>query len=390
MRIAYFTDTYHPEINGVTNTLGYLTAYLRRLGIDYLIFAPDYSDGRADDSEQNVIRFKGLRPHISPASRLVFPNYKTVLQTMADYRPDIIHITSELGIGYCGLRVARELGIPIVMSYHTNFDKYLNFYEFGQLEKCYWKYMTWFHSFAAVNLCPSEDTLHALEKRGLAHLDIWSRGVDLSQFSPANHSEFVRERLGGRNRTLFLYAGRIAKEKGLETFAKAIRIMDSWYGDTVGFVFAGDGPYMQELSEFELPNAVFTGFKNKDDLAQIYASCDVFVFPSGTETFGNVVLEAMASGLPVLCVDAGGVTDFTSHLDNAYLCNQKHIMGLARGMSALLSSPALCDKLRQGGLFTARKRSWNSVFDGLIAQYERACTACTEHPGQIAVDRKFA
>lgn len=372
MRIAIFTDTYHPEINGVTNTLDCLAGYLYAHGEDYLVFSPDYAE-TASPREEHALRFRGLIPHVNPSSRLAFPHYQTVLDALEAFHPDVVHITTELGIGFCGLRAARELGLPVVMSYHTNFDQYLSCYDFGQLKKLYWKYMTWFHSFAAVNLCPSEDTRRALALRGVQNLDIWSRGVDLARFSPKHASNAVREKLGGGDRMLFLYAGRISREKGLDTLAKSIRILHEWYGDQVGFVFAGDGPYLRELSDFQLPNTVLAGFQDKESLARIYASCDAFVFPSATETFGNVVLEAMASGLPVICVGAGGVTDFTAHLDNAYVCHPKHVMGLTYGMSALVSSPALREKLRQGGLATARARSWESVFARLMEQYQLAC-----------------
>lgn len=372
MKIAYFTDTYAPEINGVTNTLDYLTFYLRNREIGYLVFAPGYSSGEAEEGERDIMRFKGFRPIVNPPSRLAFPNHQQVLHALSDFKPDVVHITTELGIGYSGLRAARELGIPVVMSYHTNFDQYLSCYNFGKLEQIYWKCMAWFHSFADVNLCPSEDTRRVLARRGFKNLEIWSRGVDLSRFSPSHFSSDLRERLGGKDKTLFLYAGRIAKEKNLATLAKAIRILHGWYGDLVGFVFAGDGPYLKELQDLELPNTVFTGFLGKEELAGVYASCDVFAFPSGTETFGNVVLEAMASGLPVLCADAGGVTDFVSHLDNAYLFSCRHIMGLARAMSMLASSPALCENLRRGGLETAKEHSWDGVFDTLMTQYRKA------------------
>jgi glycosyltransferase involved in cell wall biosynthesis len=388
MKIAYFTDTYAPEINGVTNTLGYLTTYLQKRGIDHLIFAPDYEEGKVKLAERNVVRFKGIRPTVNPASRLSFPNYRQVLQTLADFQPDVVHIVSELDIGWCGLRAARALDIPVVMSYHTNFDQYLSCYDFESLQKLYWKYMAWFHSFAALNLCPSADTMGALRKQGIFNLELWSRGVDLSQFGPSRFSASVRESLGGRDRTLFLYAGRIAREKSLDTLAKAIRIMHSWYGDQAGFVFAGDGPYLKELMEFELPNTVFTGFLGREELSMVYASCDVFVFPSGTETFGNVVLEAMASGLPVVCANSGGVTDFASHLDNAYLFGNRHIMGLAQAMSLMLSSPALRESIQKGGLQTARDRSWNGVFDALMTQYE--CARRVEKAGAVVAGRKFA
>jgi glycosyltransferase involved in cell wall biosynthesis len=370
MKIAYFTDTYYPEINGVTNTLNNLIPYLRKTGNEYLVFAPDYDKGH-EEGEERVLRFKGLRPLVYPNSRLALPIYKTVRSAIIEFDPDVIHITSELGIGLSGLRAARELNIPIVMSYHTNFDSYLGYYGFNHMEKPYWGYMKWFHSFAEVNLCPSSDTLSTLEKIGFRNPDVWSRGIDLSLFSPANFSDEARVKLGGAGKTVFLYVGRIAKEKGLDTLAEAISIINEKYGDEVVFTFTGDGPYLKELQEMNIPNAVFTGFLQKKELAEIYASSDIFVFPSGTETFGNVLLEAMSSGLPVICTDSGGVTDFTNHLENAYVCRYKNAENLARGMTEMRNNAELRREIRREALETAAMRSWDYIFDGLISQYER-------------------
>jgi len=370
MKIAYFTDTFSPEINGVTNTLNNLTAYLRKNSIEYLVFAPDY-DNRRGAQEESVLRFKGITPHVNPNSRLALPSYLTVRSAIAEFEPDIIHITIELGIGLIGLFIARELNIPIVMSYHTNFDSYLNLYDYGHLKKGYWAYIKWFHSFAKVNLCPSSDTLKTLEKKGFQNLDLWSRGIDPSLFDPARRSETVRNRLGGEGKTVFLYVGRMAREKGLDTLAEAIALLNFTHKDEAVFVFTGDGPYMKELKDMTIPNAVFTGFLQKKELAEVYASSDAFVFPSGTETFGNVVLEAMSSGLPIVCTDAGGITDFTAHLENAYVCEYMNAESLAQGMTELLNKPELKDRLRKGGLATAAERSWDYIFDGLLSQYER-------------------
>jgi glycosyltransferase involved in cell wall biosynthesis len=369
MKIAYFTDTFYPEINGVTNTLKNLTEYLQKTGIEYLVFAPDY-DGRCGKHEENIMRFKGLPPSVNPNSRLALPNYRTVRNAVLEFDPDIIHITIELGIGLVGLRVARELNIPIVMSYHTNFDNYLNMYDFGYFKKGYWGYIKWFHSFAQANLCPSYDTLRTVEKRGFQNLGIWSRGIDNSMFSPSYYSQEVRRRYGWQGKTVFLYVGRIAKEKDLDTLNDAIRLTNAEHENETVFAFTGEGPYLKDLKKMDIPNAVFTGFLQKEALAQVYASSDVFVFPSGSETFGNVVLEAMSSGLPVVCTDSGGITDFTSHLENAYVCKYHDAKSFAHGINEMLNSPELRDRLRQGGLETAAVRSWDYINAELVAQYE--------------------
>ncbi|SMC37716.1 glycosyltransferase family 4 protein [Papillibacter cinnamivorans] len=385
MRIAYFTDTFRPEINGVTNTLEYLSAYLAARNTQHLFFAPDYGGNLTPVKEENVLRFPGVPPFVSPSSRLAFPSGRAVRSAVRDFRPDLIHITSELGVGMSGLQAARSLGIPVVMSYHTNFDRYFAFYYARLLDLPYWTYMKWFHSFAAVNLCPSKSTLGELRGRGMGSLDVWSRGVDLLRFSPRLRSGGVRDSLGGRDKFIFLYVGRIAREKGLDVLARALREVHARMGERARFVFTGDGPYLREMTAMDLPNTVFTGFKQGAELAEIYASADAFVFPSGTETLGNVLLEAMASGLPSVCADSGGVTDFAFHMENAYVAGYESASSLARGMLELASNPLLRRRLGEGGLETARSRSWTGVFDSLMLQYRAVLDGCAPEQGRVAV-----
>jgi glycosyltransferase involved in cell wall biosynthesis len=216
MRIAYFTDTFSPQINGVANTMNYLTEYLNKRNIDYLLFAPEYdSNDLSVKQSLSVVRCKGIRPVFYPECSLAFPNYLLLKNRIASFNPDLIHITTEYGIGLCGLMAARDLKIPIVMSYHTNFDRYLNSYGLQHLSSAYWHYMKWFHHFAALNLCPSIDTKNNLNRKGFHDLGIWSRGVDLKDFGPQHYSQNMRDELGGKNAVIFQYAGRLSKKRDL-------------------------------------------------------------------------------------------------------------------------------------------------------------------------------
>ncbi|MFA9381263.1 MAG: glycosyltransferase family 4 protein [Acetanaerobacterium sp.] len=391
MRIAIFTDTFYPQINGVSNTLAYLCAHLDQNGIEHLVFAPEYEE-KEDDVQgaqrENVLRFKGVRPSIYPECSIAFPLHPVVVDALRRFAPDVVHIVTEAGIGLAGLQAARWLGLPIVMSYHTNFDTYLDFYNLKYLARPLWAYMKWFHSYAQVTLCPSRDTVRDLAARGFDRLGIWSRGIDTQRFSPAFYSETAREQMGGGSRkdedkTVFLYVGRIAKEKGLDTLADAIKLISPRHTDTLRFVFTGDGPYLAEFRERGIPNALFTGVKKGRELSEIYASADAFLFPSGTETFGNVALEAMASGLPVVCVDSGGVTDFARHGENALVCRHGDAHSIAAGIEQMCSSHTR-SILRKGAQDTAEERSWQSIFDGLFRSYDKAAQPAAVHAGRVA------
>ncbi len=381
LRIAFFTDTFYPQINGVSNTLMYLSQYLTRCGIEHLFFAPDYETDEPEADGVPVVRFKGFTPHIYPDCRLSFPPYPKILEQLSDFGPDVVHIVTELGVGWSGLRAARALNIPIIMSYHTSFDKYLQFYHMQYLNKALWAYMRWFHSFALVNLAPSRSTLYDLTRHGIQNLALWPRGIDLERFNPGNYSPELREKLAGKREVVFLYVGRIAAEKGLPTLADSIMQVNQRYGERVKWVFTGEGPYLPELIAKRIPNAIFTGSRRGEELAAIYASADVFVFPSGTETFGNVLLEAMASGLPVICTDSGGVTDFTENHRNALVCKYGSVPELSKAIVKMLN-PHNRQMLSEKALETAKSRSWDAVFEGLMLHYHYAA-----HP-EIYAGRK--
>ncbi len=371
LRIAFFTDTFYPQINGVSNTLMVLSQYLTRTGIEHKFFAPDYESGEPEASGVPVVRFKGFSPHIYPDARLSFPPYSKILEQLSDFRPDVVHIVTELGIGWSGLRAARALNIPIIMSYHTSFDKYLQFYHMQYLSKALRAYMRWFHSFALVNLAPSRSTMQDLTRHGIPNLALWPRGIDLERFHPGHFSPKLRAEMGVTEEVVFLYVGRIAAEKGLRTLSDSIAQVNQRYGNRVKWIFTGEGPYLPELIARKIPNAIFTGTRRGDELAAIYASADVFVFPSGTETFGNVLLEAMASGLPVICTDSGGVTDFTENHQNALVYKCGSVPELTRAIIKMLH-PQNRKVLGAKALETAKSRSWDAVLERLMLHYHYA------------------
>lgn len=374
MRIAFFTDTFYPQINGVSNTLSYLSRYLQSKNIEHVFFAPDYGSDSAECEDLPVRRFRGLRPIIYPECRLAYVPLEKMTGLLSDFDPDVVHIVTELSMGLAGLRAASALDLPIVMSYHTNFDQYLHFYHLTHLQGPLWSYMRWFHSFALSNLCPSRDTLKSMEQRGFQNLDIWSRGIDLDRFRPSHFSQELRDRLGARNKTVFLYVGRVSVEKGLDVLMQSIRAVNRTHDGEIQFWITGDGPYLKEIESFQIPNIVFTGEKRGSELAQIYASADAFVFPSGTETFGNVLLEAMASGLAPICTDSGGVTDYTAHRRNALVCRYRDPESLSQAIIDLLD-PDLRSQIRLQAMRTAQSRSWNAIFDTLMLHYATAKAA---------------
>lgn len=306
-----------------------------------------------------------------PQVRLAVTTTASAKKQLLEFKSDVVHIVTEFTMGLAGLKAARQLEHPVVMSYCTNFDQHLSHYGLTLLEEPLWQYMKWFHSFARLNLCPSENTLLRLKFRGIQDLAVWSRGIDSTRFSPRFHSQSLRRSLGGENKLLYLYVGRISKEKCIDVYAQSIQTFNRKHGDRVRFVFTGDGPYLSTLQAMNIENTVFTGALRRQALSEVYASCDVFVFPSDNETFGNVMLEAMASGTPGICADAGGLKDFTAHGENACVCAPRDSGALAEAMEAMMDE-SLRGRIRAGALRTAGERSWETIFDGLLRRYPPA------------------
>lgn len=366
MRIAYFTDTYYPEINGVTNTLSILHNYLNDKGIPHIFFAPEY---QSEHSENNIKRYHGIPIPFSPNSRLALPYHQLIRDEIEKFQPDLIHIVTEFTIGNEGLRIAREMNIPLVTSYHTNIDQYLEYFHARLLERPIRAYFKKFHSNAEMTFCPSTQTYNQLASQGYRNLAIWSRGVDTALYSPKKRTGIWRRQFG-QERFLCLYVGRLSYEKGLDYYLESIREINRQFQDQFLFVFAGDGPFRAELEASGIDNIILTGFVRGEMLAQLYADSDLFVFPSGTETFGNVLLEAMSSGCACICTNSGGVTDFSNHRENAWVIPYRSSEALTAGILKLMHEPLLKQRLSCGALKTAASRSWNSVMSFLTESYE--------------------
>ncbi|MFP3090977.1 glycosyltransferase family 1 protein [Treponema sp. TIM-1] len=377
MKIAYFTDTFMPELNGVTNTLTKLRSYLDRKSIQYAFFAPDY--GRISEmdlvlQDKKVHRFRGITTSFSPESCLAFPQYREILGLCDEFKPDLVHVVTELGIGYKGMKYARSRNLPLVMSYHTDYSKYLRFFHLDFFKPLLEKYLAWFYRSAHRILAPSKHTLEQLFQKKYRNLGIWSRGIDTKRFNPLFRSREWREGLGIDDKFVFLYVGRLSPEKGLDTLVAAIEEIENRFPQKASFVFTGGGPYTDFIRQKNFSNVILTGFKTGPELSEIYASCDCFAFPSGTETFGNAPLEAMASGLPVAGIASGGVMDFLSHRKNALLCAEGDQKAFTENLIAIMENKTLRRGLAQNGRKLAQSRAWDTIFDDLLSVYRGLIT----------------
>ncbi len=371
MRIALITENFLPKLDGVTRTLAMLLEHLRARGHTALVLGPKGAPRR----------YAGARVYGAPGVPLPFyPELRALLPSpglerrLARFHPDIVHVVDPMLLGAMGIVWSQRLGVPLISSYHTNLAAYCSFFRLGMLEAPVWAYRRVLHNACDATLCPSLSTARQLRGQGFEQVDLWPRGVDATLFHPAHRSLAWRRRAAGdEHRPIALYVGRLSHEKNLTTLVEAWK---SLLGRDAHLVVVGDGPARNDLEQALAGSSVtFTGYLQGEALAEAYASSDLFVFPSRTETFGQVVLEAMASGLAVLGFDADGVRDLVRDGETGRLAPDGDQSAFTDLLSLLMDAPQLRAQMGLRARATAEQRTWSSVMDGLLRQYERTIAA---------------
>lgn len=366
MRIALITETFLPNVNGIVTTLCRLLEHLQNEGHEALLFAPQ---GAPDHyAGARVIPLRGIPFPLYPDIRFT-PPQPGIVPALRQFRPDLIHLAGLMVLGPAARFAAQQLRIPAIATYHTDLPAYSVHYGLGALRDAAYSYLRWIHNACALTLCPSSAILADLRQRGFRRLRLWGRGVDTVRFRPANRREEWRAVIGARpDERVLLYVGRLAAEKRLDLLAEALRDVDG-----IRLVLVGDGPARPQLERrFAGMPVTFTGFLDGHDLSIAYASSDVFVFPSDTETFGQVVQEAMASGLPVVAARAGGVIDLVRDEETGIFFTPGSAYDLRTAVRRLVANPSLSSAYGRAGRAAAEQRSWPRVLDELMRYYRRA------------------
>ncbi|MEH7108082.1 glycosyltransferase family 4 protein [Bacillus sp. JJ1764] len=367
MRIAIFTDTFYPDINGVARTLKRYASFLDQQHIPYRIFAPNPATLPSDS--KHTLYFNSFPFFLYPECRLALPKPAMVKTEIQKFAPDLIHVATPFNIGLSGLYFSKKFKIPLVGSYHTDFDYYLQFYRLSFLSTSLWTYMNWFYRSCKKLFVPSQETLNQLKDRGYTNLEIWPRGVDSDTFHPFYEKSDVRKQLGISKKFLLTYVGRLAPEKDVKTLLSAAKALPSEINDHVQWLVIGDGPERKELEKAAPANMKFTGYIAGEELAKIYSSSDLFVFPSPTETFGNVVLEALASGTPAICANSGGVKNIINPGVTGELCTPGDPAEFANAIQKLLLNESLREQMGLAGRRYALAQNWETIFKHLLQHY---------------------
>ena len=307
MRYGIVTETYPPEINGVALTVQGLEQGLRERGHEVELVRPRQT-GEADDPE-GALLVRGAALPRYPGLKFGLPATRTLRKRWEAMRPDAIYVATEGPLGWSALRAARQLGIPAATGFHTRFDDYMRDYGAPWLQGVALRWMRRFHNSAQATLVPTLELQRFLQGERFDNVVRLARAVDTRLFDPARRDRGLRAQWGvGDGGVAAIYVGRIAAEKNLPLAVRAFRALQAQRPEA-RFVWVGDGPAREQLQR-ENPDFIFCGVQRGEDLARHFASGDLFVFASHSETFGNVTLEALASGVPTVAFDYGAAREF--------------------------------------------------------------------------------
>jgi glycosyltransferase involved in cell wall biosynthesis len=368
MKVAYFNGTMKKEHDGVTRVLYRLideiikTKEIEPLFISAII--PPENERPVEMLEVPSFAFPFYKDY-----RIAYPGSAFFEKRLSEFKPELLHINSPCPLGAAAVKYGRKNNIPVVATYHTHFPSYAKYYKVKALEIYGWNYLRNLYNKCQTVYVPSIPVLEELREHGFETVEFLPHGVDTSAFNIASKSDSWKGDLGIENKFALLFAGRLVWEKDLITLAETYKIISEKRKD-IKFVLAGDGPIKQEL-KIMMPDALFLGQQSIKDLSTSFASSDVFVFPSTTETFGNVTLEAMASGLPPVCVREGGAYGIINDGVTGFIAEPRNAADIAEKINILLDNKELRENISANVLQYAKNQSWENIFEKLFSSYSR-------------------
>ncbi|MGA9121040.1 MAG: glycosyltransferase family 1 protein [Bacteroidota bacterium] len=367
LRVAYFAGTMKPGHDGVTRVLYRLAESLTHRDVESMFFSPLIPPREMQPVP--MVRVPSVVFPLHREYRLALPNYASFAHQLQSFKPDLMHINSPCTLGHAAVRYATVHGIPVVATYHTHFPSYARYYKVKPLEGMGWNYLRGLYNEGQRLYVPSEPILGELLEHGFHNLYYLPHGVDLNAFQPQFRSAAWKEGIGASGKNVVLFVGRLVWEKDLRVLADAYRLVQEQREDLV-FAIVGDGPVRSELEQM-MPEARFLGYQAGEALATSYASSDLFVMPSTTETFGNVTLEAMASGIAPVCANAGGARGIIRPGITGLLAEPGDPRDLAEKLLSLIDNPGKRAELADQALRFARQQTWERIFDELFEDYHR-------------------
>lgn len=373
LRIAVVTETWPPEVNGVAMTLSKLIQHLghRHHSIQLIRPRQNKQDEGHEETGWSELLLRGLPIPRYPQLKLGLPSKKALIKAWSTRRPDLVHIATEGPLSWSALQAAQVLRLPVTSDFRTNFHSYCQHYGVGWLTKPIVAYLRKFHNRTAFTMVPTTEMKNQLEAMGFKNLKVVSRGIDTQLFHPSKRSEVMRRSWNVRSDTsVLLSVGRLAAEKNLELTVQTYQALKA-AGRDVRMVFAGDGP-MRAATEAKCPDALFVGMCTHEQLASLYASADLLLFPSLTETFGNVTLESLASGTPVLAFDCAAAGEFITHQHNGWLAHRDDPLSYVQTALAITAQPHTLNHAREHTRASVAQLGWDEIAGQVEALFQRA------------------
>lgn len=366
-RVVLLAEAFYPKVDGVSKSAYLTLRYLQQTGRDVLVLAPDTAPTQVGPSTIVPLRSVGLP--FAPETRVALPPGLTIGGYLDEFKPDLIHMFSPALMSISGMQAGRRRGIPVVANYQTDLPGYTHHYGMGFFAGPMRNWLRYIHNGCHLTLVPSNHTMRELRTEGFRRMRIWGRGVDSQRFSPAHRSAQVRAHLlNGRDpdSLLCIYVGRLASEKRIDLLLDVARLPG------VALTIIGDGAERDQLEAlFAGTDTHFTGYLFGDSLGPAYASADVFLFPGTNETFGQVVQEALASGLPSVVINQGGVMDLVQHGETGFICPGT-ASAFANAVKTLRDDAALRQQMAQQARQFAENRPWSAIMAQLEAYYHEA------------------
>lgn len=399
MKIAIFTETFLPQVNGVVRTLEKIVKHLEKKGHEVKLFA--IGDGEEFYSNTEVVRLEGVpfsfykelyivKPEdkflgkltendisqtpIAALQALIPSKHSKVEAVLEKFKPDLIHLATPVTLGAIGVYYVEKLKLPCLSTFHTDLAAYAPMYQVPYMEEFVNAATKMIYSRTDRILAPSRSSQKQLRKLGLKNIGVFGRGVDHELFHSSKANKAVLANYGlSPEKTTLAYVGRLAEEKSIPELIHSFKALKK-QGKDIQVLIIGEGPARPSLENLlsDSQDYAFTGLKKGEELAELFASADIFAFPSKTETFGQVVQEAMASGLPVVGYHSPGVRDLVRDSFTGFLADDQD--GFTRAIEKLLDSE-LRAKMSKNARDFAETRSWETILDGLISEYEKLVMA---------------
>lgn len=365
MRIAYFNANLRFGQDGVTRVIYKMLDGALERGCEAIAVTSTLPN--TEDQIVPMIKVPSVMLPLQKSYRIALPGFQHFAKPLLDFQPDILHINSPCTLGFGALRFARHYNIPIVATYHTHFPTYPRYYNLTQFENLAWRITRHLYNNMTRTFVPTMPILEELHQRNIKGLEYLPNGVDVNLFNPSHRSNEWRKRFGNGKKPIILFVSRLVWEKDLRVLAEMYRLLRSRRGD-FEMVVVGDGHARQEL-ETIMPGAHFLGYQTGTTLAESFASADIFVFPSTTETFGLVTLEAMASGIAPIAAKVGGAVEIIEEGKSGLFAQPFSGEDLAAKAELFLDHPQFCRAIASNAYQRAQSYRWGKILEQLFSSY---------------------